>query len=357
MMYAAKIQPDATQWDAFVKQHSRAYFLQMSEWGALKSEFGWTSQRVALTDSTGNLVAGAQILYRQLPLRLGKLAYIPFGPLVDWDNRSLVEALFSAIDQAACQSGAVFMKLEPGYEIDTSILQSIGCRPSPQNVQPPRTLILDISGDDDAILKQMNQGTRRNIRKSQKFNVHVRVGNRADVDSFNRLLHITGERQDFGVHVPIYYEQIYQRFTPPSSSIKAALLMASFQDEGMEHPQDLSGVFVFVLGSQSWYLYGASSNQERKRMASFGVQWASIQWAREQGATSYDMYGVPDFESEVLEARFAEEHDRLWGVYRFKRGWGGQVVRTVGAWDRIYRKPVYWAYRAYLRLRKGDDPQ
>ncbi len=80
-------------------------------------------------------------------------------------------------------------------------------------------------------------------------------------------------------------------------------------------------------------------------MASYGVQWAGIQWAKAQGAVSYDMYGVPDADPETLEAQFTERSDGLWGVYRFKRGWGGDVIRSVGAWDRVYNRLVYAAYR------------
>lgn len=351
-MYTTVLEPKSEQWDAFVLEHSRSHFLQISAWGGFKAHFGWIPQRVALSDSTGKLVAGAQILYRPLPFRLGKLAYIPFGPLVDWDNSSLVKALFKVLDRTARQSGAVFMKLEPGYAVDVEMLKALRCRLSPQTVQPPRTLVLNIR-NEEAALQAMNQGTRRNIRKSEKFGVQVRQATREDVSSFNQLLQTTSQRQGFGVHVPTYYEGIYDQFVAQSTPIKANLLMASYvTEEGSV--RDLSGVVVFVLGKQAWYLYGASSDEERQRMASFGVQWAAIQWACQQGAKQYDMYGVPDRDPLTLEALFEQEHEGLWGVYRFKRGWGGQVVRTVGAWDRVYQPPLYWMYRAYLIFR-GDE--
>jgi lipid II:glycine glycyltransferase (peptidoglycan interpeptide bridge formation enzyme) len=201
----------------------------------------------------------------------------------------------------------------------------------------------------------MNQGTRRNIRKSEKNRVAVREGDRAALTSFIRLLQTTAQRQGFGVHVPAYYERVYELLVEqPTTPLRAALLMASITDEATGQPKDLAGVFVFALGKQSWYIYGASSDEERQRMASFGVQWAAIEWARAQGAITYDLYGVPDEEERYLEAHFSEREDGLWGVYRFKRGWGGRVVRTVGAWDRVYNPLVYWLYRAYLFLRQRE---
>lgn len=80
-------------------------------------------------------------------------------------------------------------------------------------------------------------------------------------------------------------------------------------------------------------------------MPNYAVQWAAIQWAKEQGCSVYDLWGVPDFPEEELEANFMERHDGLWGVYRFKRGFGGQLRRTVGTADRVYNQMVYRLYQ------------
>lgn len=361
-MYTTILQPDSSRWDEFVAKHSQSSFFQVSGWGDLKAAFGWSAQRVALANNNGEFVAGAQILYRRLPLRIGKLAYVPFGPLVDWEQPEQVKAIFKVIDRVAREQGAIFLKLEPGYDIDPVLLEANRFRLSPQTVQPPRTIVLDINGkdedqkiiDEDAILKRMNQGTRRNIRKSDKNDVTIRIGDRADVEHFNRLLHMTADRQEFGVHVPEYYEKIYDLFIETESPVKVAFLLASYTDDS-GNQKDLAGVMIFVLDKQAWYISGASSNEERQRMASFGIQWAAIQWAREQGAEVYDMVGVPDEDERWLEAEFQDKNEGLWGVYRFKRGWGGRVVRTVGAWDRVYSPIFYWLYRAYVFLRNNRN--
>lgn len=335
------ITPDPAAWDAFVAAHPRAHLLQLSDWGTLKARFGWQPVRVAISDSGGAIVAGVQVLFRRLPMRLGWLAYAPYGPLVEWADGEQVRALLAAVDGVARQHRAAFLMIEPGFGLDHVDFAAYGLRPGARSIQPPRTIVIDLHGDDDAILAQMNQGTRRNIRKSIKNDVAVREGTRADVDRFNALLAETGSRSDFGVHVPSYYEQAYDLFVP---SGRAALLLGSYDG------QDLAGVMVFRLNEQAWYLYGASSERERQRMASYAVQWAGIQWARRQGATQYDMYGVPDADPDALETQFADRHDGLWGVYRFKRGWGGDVRRSVGAWDRVYNRLVYVAYRLTSRI-------
>jgi len=86
-------------------------------------------------------------------------------------------------------------------------------------------------------------------------------------------------------------------------------------------------------------------------MASYGVQWAAIQWAKARGCKYYDMWGIPDEEETALEAQFETRDDGLWGVYGFKRGWGGRVVRSVGAWDRVYNPLIYSAYKLAVKIR------
>jgi lipid II:glycine glycyltransferase (peptidoglycan interpeptide bridge formation enzyme) len=90
-------------------------------------------------------------------------------------------------------------------------------------------------------------------------------------------------------------------------------------------------------------------------MPTYIVQWEGIRWARRQGALNYDLWGIPDADEATLDAEFEARQDGagLWGVYGFKRGFGGQVVRSVGAWDKPYNALVYAAYRWYLRRRES----
>ncbi|MBZ0298979.1 MAG: peptidoglycan bridge formation glycyltransferase FemA/FemB family protein, partial [Anaerolineae bacterium] len=201
-------------------------------------------------------------------------------------------------------------------------------------------VLIDVRDDDETILARMNQGTRRKIRKSLKSDLHYYEGTREDVAKFTSLMQTTGERNDFGVHEPGYYQKAYDLFAPSGDAV---LLMADHEGD------TLAGIMVFALGDSAWYLYGASSNDKRNLMATYGVQWQAIIWARARGCRTYDLWGVPDEDEAVLEAQFQERADGLWGVYGFKRGWGGQVVRSAGAWDKVYNPLVYNLYKAALR--------
>ena len=337
------IEPAPAQWDEFVARHPRAHFLQQSAWGALKAAYGWRDLRVALAGDGGQIVAGAQVLLRRLPARLGTMAYLPMGPLVTGDDQWL--ALWGAVGKRVGKHKAAFLKCEPGIYLNETPpdFARWGFVPSPQTIQPPRTVLLDIRGDNDAILARMNQGTRRKIRQSQKNGIHYYEGTRADMSKFNALIQVTGTRNDFGVHEPAYYEKLYDLFVP---SGHAALFIA-------EHEGDpLAAILVPAQGKTAWYLAGASSNEKRNLMASYGIQWAAIQWARARGCHYYDLWGIPDEDEATLEAQFQERSDGLWGVYGFKRGWGGQVVRAAGTWDKVYNPLVYNGYKAAVWLQE-----
>lgn len=342
------IVPDPAHWDAFVAERD-GHILQTSQWGALKSAFGWEDQIVALAQND-DIVAGALLLYRSLPFKLGTLAYAPLGPVVDWHDQPLVTALLTALQDAARARNAIALKIEPdlfdapAHELQ---LKSYGFKQSPHTIQPPRTILIDIAAhQEDHILMRMSQSTRRKVRIPYKKEVNFRRGNVDDLASFNQIIQQTGSRNEFGVHSPAYYQLAYDLFAPRG---QVALLMASYEG------QDLGGIMVFVQGSRAWYLYGASSDAERKRMPTYGLQWEAIRWAREQGCSVYDMWGIPDEDEQALEDQFQQRGDGLWGVYGFKRGFGGKVTRTIAAWDRPYRPFLYKLYSTAVRLRGVSD--
>ncbi len=343
------IDPTPSQWDAFVRQHPRAHVLQQSAWADLKAAYGWQFSRVALTaGDSDSIVTGAQVLYRPLPVpRLGTLAYLPMGPLGTAAESSEQGALlWRAIHKRATQHKAAFLKWEPGLYLDEAPpdFTQWGFVASPQTIQPPSTILIDLRGDDEALMSYMNQGTRRKIRKSLKSDIHYYEGQRDDVAKFTAMMQTTGARNAFDVHEPGYYQKAYDLFVPAGD---AALILA-------EHEGDLlAGIMVFAAGKTAWYLYGASSDVKRNLMASYGVQWQAIAWARARGCTHYDLWGIPDEDEDTLEAQFQQRSDGLWGVYGFKRGWGGAVVRSAGAWDKVYNPLVYNAYKAALWLRGG----
>jgi len=337
--------PQSDAWDHFVTTHPAAHILQTSPWGALKAQFGWMDERVGLSRGE-QLVAGAQVLYRRLPAGLGRLAYIPRGPLVDWADEGQVASLLAALDRVARSRRAIALMIEPDLPDDAlhrERLRALGFRPSPLGaVQPRRTLIVNISPDEGAILAAMRSKTRYNVRLAGRRGVRVREANEADLPTFHELMAVTSARNRFGIHTPAYYEAAYRLFVPHGW---ARLLLAEVEGE------PVAALMAFALPPRAWYFFGASGDLHREKMSTYLLQWEAMRWARSLGCTTYDLWGVPDEEEAVLEAEFTQRRDGLWPVYRFKRGFGGKLVRSVGAWDLICAPVRYRLYRWALDAR------
>ncbi len=331
---------DQAAWDKRVAAAPGGHLLQSWAWGELKARFGWGVQRIAVGQ------ACAQILYRPLPGGLGTLAYIPKGPVAHDDSE--FQLLLDEIDPLARREGAICLKIEPNLEDDprhVQLLQQWGFRFSPQQVQPQRTLVVDLDGEPDAILQRMKQKTRYNIGLAERKGVTVRAGDETDLPAFYVLMEETAQRDGFAIHSREYYDTAHHLL---ASTGKGRLLLAEYEG------QLLGTLSVLALGDTACYMYGATSNEHRNRMPAYALQWAAMLWAREQGCRFYDLWGVPDEDEDTLEAHFTERSDGLWGVYRFKRGYGGRLVRTIGAWDRVYAPLRYQLYRLAVRwLQRG----
>jgi peptidoglycan pentaglycine glycine transferase (the first glycine) len=321
-------------WDRFIEDHPQAHILQTSLWGGLKSAFGWKPNYVQQDGM------GALILFRRLPLGLS-VGYIPRGPVGEgaWAD------YWPEVDALCRQERAIFLRVEPDIwePVSPEFFQSHlpGFVQSEQTVQPPRTITIDLRGDEEQILMAMKSKTRYNIRLAQRKDVVVRESE--DIRAFHRMMLTTGERDAFGVHSLDYYQRAYDCFAPHGACV---LLVAEYQG------QPLAALMAFAQGDTAWYFYGASTNEERNRMPTYLLQWEAMRWAKNKGCQAYDLWGVPDLSEDELEDDFLDRSDGLWGVYRFKRGFGGELKRTIGAWDRIYQPLLYKAYQLWTGRRQ-----
>jgi len=324
-----------SEWNLYLEEHPNGHILQSGEWGELKAAFGWQAIRVV----NGN--AGVQILLRSLPLGF-TLAYLP-KPISLGNFQLLGE-----VDALCRARSSIMLKVEPDiWELDSGVNSMnagsylIGFQTSPHAIQPLRTILVNLRGTEEDILSRMKQKCRYNIRLAEKKGVIVRAWN--DIVGFHNLMKMTGGRDGFGVHSIEYYKRAYELFHP---SGKVEMLVAEFEGK------PIAALMVFSRGKRAWYLYGASSDEERNRMPAYLLQWEAMRWAKSRGAEEYDLWGIPDEEAATLETQFESRSDGLWGVYRFKRGFGGEVRRAVPAMDKVYNR---WLYRLYLWRLAGRE--
>jgi lipid II:glycine glycyltransferase (peptidoglycan interpeptide bridge formation enzyme) len=321
-----------SEWNQFLANHPNAHLLQMGEWGELKKDFGWKPVRVL----SGN--AGVQILFRRLPLGY-TIGYMP-KPVMSNEFQSA--EFWREVDLICKKNNAVFLKIEPDvWDDESPDTWHVAFRTTPHNIQPPRTIIVSIDEDEEKILARMKPKCRYNIRLAEKKGVTVRAWD--DIAAFHEMMAVTGGRDNFGVHTKEYYQRAYDLFHPKGM---CELLLAEYEGK------PLASLMIFANGKRAWYVYGASNNEERNRMPTYLIQWEAIRWAKARGCEEYDLWGVPDENEEILEAQFESRHDGLWGVYRFKRGFGGEVKRAAQALDRVYNPLLYWMYLKFIGNRE-----
>ncbi|KAF0107035.1 MAG: FemAB family protein [Anaerolineaceae bacterium] len=328
------------EWNNYLSRSPDAHLLQTGEWGELKRGFGWEPVRVAAGD------CGAQILFRRLPMGL-TVAYIPKGPVYSEQCTVSSEQFWGEVDAVCRARRAVFLKVEPDAWEDaltpTPLPKSAEgqMRASAHSIQPRRTILVDLRGSEDEILARMKQKCRYNIRLAEKKGVTVRPW--TNVDGFHKMMTVTGARDEFGVHSLEYYRRAHALL---HGAGLAELLVAEYEGK------PLAALMACARGKSAWYLYGASTDEERNRMPAYLIQWEAMRWAKARGAEMYDLWGVPDEDESALEAGFESRSDGLWGVYRFKRGFGGAVKRSAQARDKVYHPLLYRAYLAFLRGRE-----
>ena len=327
---------DHQEWARLVDRSPAPSFLQDEPWGDLKSRFGWQATRLGAVDASGTAQAGLQLLTRAArPLKFlpgAGVAYIPRGPIGPTPLDTIRPLLARAVRVAAA-SGASFLRIEPPAEsFDTvgPVLADLGFTRTSQFVQIRATGYVDLRPPAEEILAEFKSKTRYNVRLAERRGVAVRVATGgADLDSFYAMTVVTGKRDGFAVHGQEYYDAVWETYQPDSGR----LLIASVEG------QDVAALFAVRCGSVATYLYGASTGAHRRAMPNYRLQWEAMQWGREQGCQTYDLWGLEDPEI---------EDDPMAGVNRFKEGFQPQQVLHPGAYDLPLNQLSYLAFTRVL---------
>jgi|YNPBryunderm2012_1023409.scaffolds.fasta_scaffold27573_1 lipid II:glycine glycyltransferase (peptidoglycan interpeptide bridge formation enzyme) len=335
-------EPDAATWDAFVAAHPQGSLLQHGAWGELKAGFGWRARRIAVLGPAGAPVAGALLLIRP---RYGlSVAYTPRGPLFSGDP-VVDRLLLAGLERVARRARAVLLRLEPNLLEDDPAADALhtwlllqGLQPV-QTIQPRSSIHVDLRQPEERLLAACSKGHRADIRRAERNGVVVRQGDVTDLPIFFVLMQGTGKRARFGVHSEAYYRAAWRLFQP-----RSCLLLAEVEGRAA------AAHLVFADARAGLYLYSGADETGLRSGANHLLTWRAMGWARAQGCARYDLWGIPDALGRAAvapdaEARAALEdaarHDPLIGVYRFKKGFGGQIVRYLPAYDRVLLPPLY----------------
>lgn len=370
----AQISPSL--WDATIARLNGAHILQTWEWGKVKSQFGWQPNHLLWYGAPGEYkltinhlperskhpdpVAAALVLLRNIRIggfaqRMGVM-YVPKGPLLDWEDVPLRKRVFGDLKEFAQKHAAIFIKIDPDLEIGRGIpgsgealetelgtavldeLKGEGWQFSDEQVQFRNTVLIDLKQAETELLANMKQKTRYNINLAMRKGVTVRLGTPADFELLFHMYAETSVRDGFVIRNEAYYREVWGSFMVNQPTLQADQPLA----EALLAEVDslpVAGAIIFQFARRAWYLYGMSSLAHRDKMPNYLLQWEAIKRCKAAGCTIYDLWGAPD---EFVEG------DPLWGVYRFKEGLGGRVIRNLGAWDLPTNRMLYRLYSKTL---------
>ncbi|MDK1117701.1 MAG: peptidoglycan bridge formation glycyltransferase FemA/FemB family protein [Anaerolineae bacterium] len=341
------------EWNKIVSKLPSPHLLQTWEWSQVKANYGWERSPFIWKDGE-KIAAAAMILKRRIPIRgfAARLSilYIPKGPLMDWDNESLRNRVLDDLQTFAKQPGPIFLKLDPDVvlgmgvpgepdSVEDKTGQSVmagfkqrGWRYSSDQIQFRNTILIDLHPTQEELLARMKQKTRYNVRLASKKGVSIRVGKIDDLVSLYKLYAETSVRDGFVIRDEAYYQTVWKTFMDSSSPTCEPLIAIVEGDP-------VAAIFVFYFANRAYYLYGMSSAVHREKMATYLLQWEAIKRAKLAGCKEYDLWGAPEA---------FNESDSMWGVFRFKKGLGGRVIRTLGAWDFTSKPLIYNLYSEVL---------
>jgi peptidoglycan pentaglycine glycine transferase (the first glycine) len=330
---------DSDAWDALVESSDPGSYLQLSGWAAVKAVNGWAAHRILATDRVG-----AQILVRRPRPLPWAFAYAPRGPLGGgWSAAEIgafTEAVRSGLPRAAGRVS--HLRIDPEIEIDgphdsdgavRRALATHGWRTAPP-IQPSSTRVIDLTADEEALWGDLRKKWRQYVNKARTAGVVVVDADGDRLGDFYRIYRETADRAGFLIRTEAAYRDVWDAFAPAG---RARLLFAQAAD-GVP----LAALFLVRCGTRVVEPYGGMTQAGADTRANYLLKWEAIRTSREQGATSYDLWGLA-----------------TGGIAHFKTGFGGREVRYIGAWDLVLdrlgravyetagRARVWWARRRH----------
>jgi peptidoglycan pentaglycine glycine transferase (the first glycine) len=326
---AAPADPD--DWDAFVESSDPGSYLQLTGWAHVKAVNGWSAHVTRAGDKVG-----AQVLVRRPRPLPWAFAYAPRGPVArTWSADEIVAFTERVRTELPAAAGRVsHLRIDPEIEIDgphdpdgslRRTLRAAGWRPAPP-IQPASTRVIDLRPDEDALLGDLRKKWRQYVNKAKTAGVVVVDAEGDRLGEFYRIYRDTADRAGFLIRTEQAYRDVWEAYRPAG---RARLLFAQ-SSEG----EQLATLFLVRCGPRVVEPYGGMTHAGAESRANYLLKWEAIRTSREQGATSYDLWGLA-----------------TGGIAHFKTGFGGREVRYIGAWDLVLDPFGRAVYEGAVRAR------
>ena len=316
------------EYEEFVSGHPRGEFMQSTRWQEVKSNWKW--EAVVSRDGEGRIVGACGVLIQKMPLFGTTFLYAPRGPVCDIHDQQVLADLKAGVDQLAKTYNAHLFKMDPDVAADDQeflrLMDKMGFArfygpDGFETIQARFNYRLYLQGRTEAeLMAGFTQKTRYNIRVARKHGVEVRPVGPERLDDFMKIYQVTGARDGFNTRPKEYFQRMLSAL-----GTHCRLYMGFYEG------QAICGAIATNYAGKTCYVYGASDNAHRNVMPNYLMQMEMIRWAVETGCAVYDFQGISgDMEN---------ENGHMYGLYRFKRGFGGQVDELAGEFNYLY-KPV-----------------
>lgn len=263
----------------------------------------------------------------------------------------------------------------------------------------------------DDVMKDMESKTRQILRKNEKCGITTREITRDELPIFKDIMKHTSDRREFVDRPLSYYEAMWDALHD-SGILKILIAEIDFdlyekntREEKEEHEKDLKdriykkeknilkmngkkyeasnkqdkeainrlekqldkikelkkeygskeilgGILFLIYGNEVLSLHGGSHAKLMQFQSAYTIHFAGVKMAVENNYNRYNFYGITgDFRKE----------NPLYGLYLFKKSFGGHVVELIGEYDLVVSKFWYTAYNlafnTYHKLKNIKNKQ
>ena len=409
------------EFDKFAEKSPISHFQQRSDWADLKKNNGWIPHFLGVKNEN-ELEAAVLILEKPLPMGR-KMFYAPRGPLMDYEDSSLLKFTFKNLKAYTKAHHAIFLKIDPAIinlerDIDGNIvkngqdntkivktLKSLGLKHHGYNLegnmQPQYAFVLNLKEKtEEDLLKNLKNTHRTRLRQNEKNHVSVRELKFDELDKFKKIMVSTADRRGFTDRPAKYYQDMWvalkdnlkilvaevnlneykksleEELKPledQEKKLKEALKSTSHKEkiekqlaalekskaglktreENLKSYQKSAekdgtltlGALLFVKTKREvTSLFGGAYGEFREFNAAYSLNWEMILESLKNGHEKYNFYGISEFKN---------EKNPNFGLYVFKRGFGGNVEEYIGEFDLVTSKFWYFLYKLAYELPKS----
>ena len=315
-------------------KYPEANFLQMPEYGKMNELLG---DKVITEDFAG---AGHALMIVRNAKR-GRYMEIPCGPLLDWEDRKAIKAVFEKIAEIGRQEKCVFVRVRPqliATPENLALLEKLGLKKSPMHLAAEHTVMLDLTKSEDELLKDMRRQTRYEVRRAEKMGIFVEKSNSEEIfREFHKVQEETAKRQGF---VPPSLKTLLAEREAFGDNIQIYVAKIS-ADKMNEAPivlpknrEEMPIAYGLIIrgGKEGDYYEAASTDLNRKLPGAYALLWQAMRDLKADGYERFNLWGI---------APANQPHHRYAGVTTFKTGFGGEVIEFVPAHDLVLSKVGY----------------